>query len=74
MVVGGTKVTVPAACSPEDCKVRDLLTRPAAIDKTLRMWLPPNSHVYIGSTEPPSFLTLYASRIDCTSRRTFVRS
>ena len=55
MVVGGTKVTVPAACSPEDCKVRDLLTRPAAIDKTLRMWLPPNSHVYIGSTEPPSF-------------------
>ena len=55
-IVGGQKVTVPAACNPEDCKTRDLLTRPPAIEKSLLMWLPPGSHVYIGSTEPVSTL------------------
>ena len=51
-LIGGQTVTVPAACSPEDCKARDMLTRPAAIERSLLMWLPAGSHVYIGSTEP----------------------
>ena len=53
-IVGGQKVSVPAACNPEDCRTRDLLTRPPAIERSLLMWLPPGSHVYIGSTEPVS--------------------
>ena len=43
------------ACNPEDCKQRDELTRPAAILRDLQLWLPAQSHVYIGSTEPPAF-------------------
>ena len=43
------------ACSPEDCRKRDLLTRPEAIARSLSMWVPPGSHLYIGSTEPPVF-------------------
>ena len=34
---------------------RDQETRPEAIARTLRLWLPPGSRVYIGSTEPPAF-------------------
>ena len=53
--INGKTISIPAACNPNDCKERDRLTRPAAIDKSLRLWLPVGSHVYIGSTEPPSF-------------------
>jgi hypothetical protein len=54
-VVNGVRVKVPAACSEEDCRTRDRLTRPEAIGKTLSLWIPYGSRVYIGSTEPPSF-------------------
>lgn len=53
-VIAGKRVSVPAACTPEACRTRDLLTRPAAIERSLLMWIPPGSHVYIGSTEPVS--------------------
>jgi len=43
------------ACSPEDCKKRDMSTRPDGIRRTLRLWFPVGSHVYIGSTERPDF-------------------
>ena len=43
------------ACAPRDCKIRDELSRPPAIDRALRLWIPPGSRVYVGSTEPPSF-------------------
>jgi hypothetical protein len=32
-----------------------LLTQPPAIERALRLWFPPTSNVYIGSTERPSF-------------------
>ena len=54
-VIAGRSVVVPAACNPQDCKTRDLLTRPDAIARSLLMWVPAQSHVYIGSTEPPAF-------------------
>ena len=43
------------ACDPSDCKKRDEATRPDAIERALRLWLPMHAHVYVGSTEPPSF-------------------
>eukprot|EP00965_Chrysotila_dentata_P244001 6205725-Pleurochrysis_carterae.AAC.3 len=43
------------ACAPEECKSRDMLTRPDAIGTALRLWFPPGFHVYIGSTEKPAF-------------------
>ena len=54
-VINGVKVSIPAACNPEDCKTRDLQTRPDAIARTLQLWMPKMSRVYVGSTEPPSF-------------------
>ena len=53
--INGQTVEVPAACNPDDCKERDRLTRPEAIEKSMQLWLPAGAHVYIGSTEPPSF-------------------
>ena len=53
--INGQKVSIPAACNPEDCKTRDMQTRPEAIERTLGLWLPAGSRVYVGSTEPPSF-------------------
>jgi hypothetical protein len=66
-IIGGQKVVVPAACNPDDCRTRDLLTRPAAIEKSLLMWTPPHSHVYIGSTEPVR--RAHAARTRCTHAR-----
>jgi len=60
--MGGTYASVHVrrsdkltACDPSDCKKRDEATRPDAIERALRLWLPMNAHVYVGSTEPPSF-------------------
>ena len=43
------------ACDPADCKNRDAWTRPDAIGRALTLWMPEQSHVYIGSTEGPAF-------------------
>lgn len=60
--MGGTYASVHVrrsdkltACSPSDCKMRDEATQPPAIERALRLWLPAQSHVYVGSTDPPSF-------------------
>lgn len=42
-------------CDPRECRTRDTLTQPPAIERALRLWFPPNSRLYIGSTERPAF-------------------
>lgn len=46
------------ACSPEDCKSRDELTRANAIGRALNLWFPKGSDVYVGSTERPAYFEL----------------
>jgi len=43
------------ACSPRDCEIRDVSTRPEGIQRALQLWFPLGTHVYIGSTERPDF-------------------
>jgi hypothetical protein len=43
------------ACNPQECRNRDALTQPPAIERALRLWFPPGSRLYIGSTERPAF-------------------
>ncbi|KAL1529702.1 hypothetical protein AB1Y20_000641 [Prymnesium parvum] len=43
------------ACTPADCATRDALTRPEAVLRALRLWIPLQSHLYVGSTEKPAF-------------------
>lgn len=44
-----------ATFSATECVKMERMTRPAEILRSLSLWLPPRSRLYIGSTEPASF-------------------